>query len=462
MKPNIKLTPDAQLTELPLAEIDFGIRRREEMGNLEELSQEIQDFGLIHPVTVVDKSKANLNGLEKIQTNNRPYLLLAGGRRYTAFSEFNLGDKIPAYVYPRVLSYYEIRKIELIENTSRKGLTWQEDAVMTAELHELEQKLHGKSVKSASGGHGLKETAEMLGKSKSAVKNEVDLAKAIKFLPELSEIKNKTEALKLIREMKKSDTAKNRAIRARQEIATKGSKGVKADLINQFVLGDFFKHAEKLPEKTFDLIEIDPPYGIDLPNIKKDSKHTTTNYNEVLAKEYENFLRRTFLHAKKLLKPGGWLICWYAISPWHSVVLEQLQKADFKFTQLPGLWIKPNGQTMRPKHHFASCYEPFFYARLTEGAALAKGGQRNYLVHAPVNPDDKFHPTQRPIELMEDLIQRFITDGKILVPFAGSGVTIRAAHNLGMKAIGYDLSEDAKNKYDAYVGNHDMKDKFTL
>ena len=445
---------------IPLEEIDFGNRKRQEYGNLEELAEEIQEVGLIHPVTVVDKSKLDEKALENLATNDAPYLLLAGGRRTKTFMEYDLGD-IPAYVYPHLLNEYEIRKIELMENVSRKELTWLEDSQLTAEIHELEQKIKG-TAHTSSGGHSLKDTAKLLNKSKSSVKNEIDLAEAVKHLPHLANIKSKTEALKVARQVFKSGVAENAAKSAREKLSKNGEKGVKQELMNTFVCGDFFEHAEKLPDRTFDLIEIDPPYGIDLSNVKKESKHMTLNYNEVPAEEYKNFMRRTFLYAKKLLKPNGWLVCWYAISPWHATMVELLEEIGFKTNALPALWIKNGGQTNRPKHYFGSCYEPFLYARLSESARLNKPGVANYLIHPKVSPESKIHPTQRPIELMEDVITRFTNNGKILIPFAGSGVTLRAAHNLNMNAVGYDLSQDAKNKFDVLVNNHDMNEKFTL
>ncbi len=60
-----------------------------------------------------------------------------------------------------------------------------------------------------------------------------------------------------------------------------------------------------------------------------------------------------------------------------------------------------------------------------------------------VNPDGKhLHPTQKPIGLMRWCIQQ--TDGDsetILDPFMGSGTTLRAAKDLGRKAIGIEIEE---------------------
>lgn len=50
------------------------------------------------------------------------------------------------------------------------------------------------------------------------------------------------------------------------------------------------------------------------------------------------------------------------------------------------------------------------------------------------------HPTEKPLRLMKDLISR--TYGVVLDPFAGSGTTLRAAKELGRKAIGIEINEE--------------------
>lgn len=51
------------------------------------------------------------------------------------------------------------------------------------------------------------------------------------------------------------------------------------------------------------------------------------------------------------------------------------------------------------------------------------------------------HPTPRPVELMRLLIQ-VMPDGVILDPTMGSGTTLRAAMDLGRRAIGIEINED--------------------
>jgi DNA modification methylase len=54
--------------------------------------------------------------------------------------------------------------------------------------------------------------------------------------------------------------------------------------------------------------------------------------------------------------------------------------------------------------------------------------------------DPVVHPTQKPVSLMRWCIE-ITTSGTILDPFMGSGTTLRAAKDLGRKAIGIEIEE---------------------
>jgi site-specific DNA-methyltransferase (adenine-specific)/modification methylase len=53
----------------------------------------------------------------------------------------------------------------------------------------------------------------------------------------------------------------------------------------------------------------------------------------------------------------------------------------------------------------------------------------------------RWHPTQKPLNLIRQLIELYSLTGTILDPFMGSGTTLRAAKDLGRKAIGIELEE---------------------
>lgn len=55
----------------------------------------------------------------------------------------------------------------------------------------------------------------------------------------------------------------------------------------------------------------------------------------------------------------------------------------------------------------------------------------------------KIHPTQKPVKLLERLIEIFTDPGDVVIdPVAGSGTTLIAAENLGRKAYGFEIKKD--------------------
>lgn len=55
----------------------------------------------------------------------------------------------------------------------------------------------------------------------------------------------------------------------------------------------------------------------------------------------------------------------------------------------------------------------------------------------------KIHPTQKPVKLLERLIQIFTDPGEVVIdPCAGSGSTLLAAMNVGRKAYGFEIKKD--------------------
>jgi site-specific DNA-methyltransferase (adenine-specific) len=56
---------------------------------------------------------------------------------------------------------------------------------------------------------------------------------------------------------------------------------------------------------------------------------------------------------------------------------------------------------------------------------------------------EKIHPTQKPVKLLEKLINIFTDPGDVVIdPVAGSGSTLIAATNTGRKGYGFEIKKD--------------------
>ena len=59
----------------------------------------------------------------------------------------------------------------------------------------------------------------------------------------------------------------------------------------------------------------------------------------------------------------------------------------------------------------------------------------------------KIHPTQKPVSVLKKLIEIFTDEGDVVIdPCAGSGSTLRAAHELGRKAYGFEVDRAFYNQ----------------
>lgn len=426
--------------ELPLAMIDVSGRFREDMGDIDDLAESIKEVGLIHPPTVLQ-----ING-ERGEVEG--YKLLAGGRRYEALRK--LRWKTATFnVYDRPLEDWEIRKIELLENDKRKEMTWHERDKLVTEYHRLMgsvQGIHDSRGGSGATGHTVKSTAEAFNISPTHAKRHLNMYKEIENLPEdlrklVTSQPTANAARKVLDQVKKTANDAASSIALQEEVEKTG--GLEASLIKSYIVGDFFKEVKRIGTGTVDLVEIDPPYAIDITKLRRDRNRGVNSaaelhYNEVDRKEYPKFLDATLREAARVMRPDSWLILWHA-SEYIDLCRSMMEKYEFKFGR-PAIWAKPSGETMNPSIYLGSSWEGFFYARKGQ-PVVAKQGRNNIFSYTQPSGHTRIHPTERPVELIEDILTTFVGPGSfVLVPFAGSGNTIRAAYNVGMKAIGYDLS----------------------
>ncbi|MFA6972808.1 MAG: ParB N-terminal domain-containing protein [Gallionella sp.] len=422
--------------EVPITSIIFGERFREDYGDLSMLVESIKQEGIIQPLAVRD------NGDET-------YSLLAGGRRYTAATAAKI-ETVPVRCYPSTLSELEMRNIELMENICRKDLEWHEAAKLKKEIYQLQIALYGekKSTSPDAPGVSKRDVAKMIGVDVAELSRATQLADAIEIFPELKAAKNTSEANKMLQKMQENMVREELAKRISNKTASTPIERIHDNLINCYMVGDFFDGIKAIPNSSIDFIELDPPYAIDLNHQKRDMGDRAEEYNEVDRDAYGQFVTDVIRESIRVMSANSWLVMWHG-KEWVNMILSIIQGTDLVANMnTTGIWYKGNiGQTNTPNLYLASCYEQFLYIR--KGLpSIVRQGRSNVFHYKPVNSVKKIHPTERPIELIQDVMQTFCWEGaRCLVPFLGSGNSILAASNLGMTAFGWDLSQEYKNGY---------------
>lgn len=421
-----------RLGMVKMEEIEIGERYRKEYGDTGPLTDSIKKTGLIQPLAVM------------AQEGDKPYLLLAGGRRCVAIKRVGT-EVVPVRIYDRKLTKLEIRTIELAENFYRKDLEWLEQVNLMREIHQLQQEVHGERLSTApeAPGWSTKDTAELTGRSRSSIKQDVQLAEAADRFPEAFEsCRTKHDASKILTRLGEEIVKGEIAKRVAAETIDVGKRG----LIERFILRDFFEGVKDVPDSSISLVEIDPPYSIDLPKQKKGWAYGDS-YNEVSKEDYISFLRKTFEECYRVMSDHSWLICWFGPEPWGEPIYKELIGAGFDTTRLACRWTKPSGQCMQPTKRLANTYESFYYAN-KGSPAIIKQGRSNVFDFPPVPANQKVHPTERPIDMMEEILSTFVWKGaRVMVPFLGSGNTMLAAHNLEMTSFGFELSKSYKDSF---------------
>jgi site-specific DNA-methyltransferase (adenine-specific) len=73
---------------------------------------------------------------------------------------------------------------------------------------------------------------------------------------------------------------------------------------------------------------------------------------------------------------------------------------------------------------------------------------------------EKIHPTQKPVELLERLIELFTDEGDIVIdPVCGSGSTVIAALNKNRKGVGFEIKKDFYKKAKEWEEKEILKKK---
>jgi len=170
---------------------------------------------------------------------------------------------------------------------------------------------------------------------------------------------------------------------------------------------------------SVDLILTDPPYGLGDKWQGGGGEHTKTSwrFDPSEAREWDGSVIDSVLHLPSM---APYVVIWggnyYALPPSRCWFLwDKKQNDQWTTAQAEMAWTNVD----RPIRTF----------RMSQVEAHTEMGHKK-------------HPTQKPVSLMKWCIRMVNADvTTILDPFMGSGTTLRAAKDLGIRAIGIEKSE---------------------
>ena len=364
-------------------------RSRKELGDIDELTKSILIKGQITPILITRDNE-----------------LIAGERRLRACQ--SIGIPVHA-IYRDEVDDITMKELELEENIQRKDMEWQERLSLTRDITLLKQEKYGKKgAGNKQEGWSLRDTANLLGKSKASVQQDIDLAEAMEALPVLKKAKTAEDAKKLLRKMEEE-------LLIAELIKRDGNKAHDS-AANDYILGDAFEQLPLVSDESKDFADVDTPYGIDLGNVKK-SQTGTEGLKKIGAYEEwdkEIYLDCCFTVAKeiyRILKPNSFCTWWFGMD-YYEPLKNMLTDVGFKLDSVPAMWYAgaKAAQTNQPQIILGKSYDTFFLMR-KGNPVLAKPGRHNVFEHPKVDAHNKIHPTEKPLPLYEELIKTILFPG---------------------------------------------------
>ena len=444
----------SELTRVPFEKINIGDRFREDYGDIDTLAEDILARGILQPIVVMDNGDGT-------------YELCAGGRRMRAFAQafeqsVEQDETIPDHLLAvpvHIVSEtdeLDLREIELIENLLRKDMSWVERVKLQKEIHELQLVKHPKT-------WSMRQTAKMLMKSPGALSDNLQLAEVIEKFPQLEnessadaarkKFKRALEQAEVTKDLSKAQRQQqlrqhdDPAMRIEAEPEQSTTDYWLTQLDDAYRIGDAIEGMLNSRAGSAHFAEVDPPYGVDLQKEKADGAAGIRHYNEVDASEYEDFLERLCAALYHIMSDDSFVVFWHAPT-WSRETLVALRQAGFQVDDIPGIWNKvgAGAAANNPDVYLGRGYEPFFLARKGQ-PVLRQRGRRNVFDAKPIPAQRKFHPTERPFELIREIIRTLVYPGaRVVVPFLGSGNSIIAAYQEGASLVwGWDLAEEYKS-----------------
>lgn len=218
---------------------------------------------------------------------------------------------------------------------------------------------------------------------------------------------------------------------------------------------DCLEGLKDIPDGSVDLVITDPPYSSGGAfsgdrRSRTGTKYTATDYegasnlpdfsgDNMDQRGFMEFSRQVFAKCREKTKPEGVVA---AFIDWRNLpaLCDAMQAAGWVWRGI-AVWNKPNGRPQ--KGRFRNEFEFIVWGSngpmpFDRGVGCLPGLYR----YSNVQSKDRVHQTEKPLRLMEDLLEIVPRGAVVLDPFMGSGTTAVACLRTARHFIGFELSKE--------------------
>jgi len=240
------------------------------------------------------------------------------------------------------------------------------------------------------------------------------------------------------------------------------------EIKNKAILGDAFKVLKKIDSEVFDMVFIDPPYFLQLPNkeLRRWSVKTVVEgVNDEWDKfssfqEYDDFISKLLNEVKRVMKSNATI---WVIATYHSIFRIGKIMQDLGYWVLNDvIWVKTNPMPNWLGVRFTNATENLIWAvknkkakghtfnrELAKSFGIGKVGANVWVMplcggHERLKNGEgkKLHSTQKPVELLKRVILTSTKEGDLILdPVAGTGTTGYVAHVLKRDFVMIEINQ---------------------
>ncbi len=271
-------------------------------------------------------------------------------------------------------------------------------------------------------------------------------------------------------------SSRNRTLRVEEQekkqllaqCATKKSNMQLSDFTDNVFCEDVLELVDKLPERSVDLLFLDPPY-----NLTKSFGGSV--FRQSTVEKYSAWMRTWFPRLLPALKPTASV---YMCSDWRTSGIVQAIVSEHLIVRNRITWQREKGRGAQS--NWKNCAEDIWFATVSEEYTFNVDKVKNrrkviapyktkdgkpkdweetdegkYRLTFPSNlwnditvpfwsmPENTEHPTQKPEKLVARVLLASTNEGDVVLdPFAGSGTTAVVCKKLGRTSIAIEVEPD--------------------